>query len=295
MLFPWASVDHVAVEQRWAAEGAIGGGIAPLGLPVLAIHFTGNGFRLPRSIALQGELPTCLCILTDFVGGEPAEVADALNAARARYGPTGAEAPVVGDATASPVPASTLEPPAEAPSGQPYERELSQPVTTRKPLSWMMAIILWVGAVVGLAKAVDAFQHLDLGTGLAAAAVSILFAGIGLVWWIPETDRKPTPAPGEPAGSVAARKPITWRSWVVVAVVGVPSLFVSAAVLTAIGLDNPWITYGATSVLAAFLGVKKAGIHGAGRWIVAWLFILVLLVGLSYVIVVASGIRTPRG
>jgi hypothetical protein len=187
-LFPWASVDRVAVEKRSVTGGgAIGGVIDERSLPVLAIHFTGNGFRPPRSIALMGATPTCLSILTDFVGGPPDRVADALNAARARYGPTRADVSAIEDANVSSVPAPTVRPPAPGPSGHPYEVALSMPVGTRSLQSRIMAIIAWLVAAVVLCQSVGAFLNMDIGIGLAAAAFALVAAGIGLLWWIPET------------------------------------------------------------------------------------------------------------
>jgi hypothetical protein len=76
----------------------------------------------------------------------------------------------------------------------------------------------------------------------------------------------------ERAASAVAPGPFPWRSWVVVASVGVPLLLVLAAGLDAVGANTTATAVGA-SILAALVAGRGAGIHGAGRWFVAWLLI----------------------
>jgi hypothetical protein len=73
--------------------------------------------------------------------------------------------------------------------------------------------------------------------------------------------------------------------------VGVPVLAVPAVGLTAIGLDKGATATGA-SILVALVAGRVAGIHGAGRWFLAWLLILILaslLGSLLYFIGLALG------
>jgi len=76
----------------------------------------------------------------------------------------------------------------------------------------------------------------------------------------------------ERAALVVAPRPFPRRSWVVVVSVGVPLLLVLAVGLDAIGADTTATGLGA-SILAALVAGRAAGIHGAGRWFVAWLLI----------------------
>jgi hypothetical protein len=108
-------------------------------------------------------------------------------------------------------------------------------------------------------------------------------------------DGEPTTAPVADAdgraGSVVARRPVTGRSWVIVVLVGVPLLSVPALWLSAIHFNNAVIGSG-VGILAPYVACRVAGIHGVGRWIVAWLLIYTLtaVVGfLAYFISLASG------
>ena len=63
--------------------------------------------------------------------------------------------------------------------------------------------------------------------------------------------------------------------------VGVPLLDALAALLIAVGRNDTATELGASAV-AALVAARVSGIHGAGRWFLAWLLIFVLagLVGL---------------
>ena len=108
-------------------------------------------------------------------------------------------------------------------------------------------------------------------------------------------ESEPTTAPvvdaGERAGSVAAPRPVTRRSWLVVVLVGVPLLSVPAVLLSAMHVNNSAIGFG-LGIVAPYVACRVAGIHGVGRWMVAWLLIYTLtaVVGfLAYWISVTSG------
>jgi nicotinamide riboside transporter PnuC len=92
-------------------------------------------------------------------------------------------------------------------------------------------------------------------------------------------DSQPQAAPPVEAakGSAVAGTPRTvrWTSWVVVVSVGVPLLLVLAAGLEAIGNNTTTTGLGA-SILAAFVAGRAAGIHGARRWLVAWLLVFAI-------------------
>ncbi len=108
-------------------------------------------------------------------------------------------------------------------------------------------------------------------------------------------DGEPTTTPaeeavGRPAPAVAPR-PVTGRSWLIVVLVGVPLLSIPALWLSAIHFNNAVIG-SVLGILAPYVACRVAGIHGVGRWIVAWLLIYTLtaLVGfLAYFISLASG------
>ncbi len=108
-------------------------------------------------------------------------------------------------------------------------------------------------------------------------------------------DGEPPKAPlfnaSERAASVIARAPLTRRSWGVVVLVGVPLLAVLFVGLTAVDRGEGAYWFGA-SILAALVAGRVAGIHGAGRWFLAWLLIFslhFLLVLLWYFVSLASG------
>jgi hypothetical protein len=108
-------------------------------------------------------------------------------------------------------------------------------------------------------------------------------------------DDEPPQAPvfnaRERATSVIARAPLTWRSWGVVVLVGVPLLAVLFVGFTAVDRGEGGFWFGA-SILAALVAGRVAGIHGAGRWFLAWLLIFslfYLLVLLWYFVSLASG------
>jgi hypothetical protein len=90
-----------------------------------------------------------------------------------------------------------------------------------------------------------------------------------------EPPKAPVSTASEQAPSVIARAPLTWRSWGVVVLVGVPLLAVLVVGLTAVNLENGVPYIGAT-ILAAWMAGRVAGIHGAGRWFLAWLLIFIL-------------------
>jgi hypothetical protein len=69
---------------------------------------------------------------------------------------------------------------------------------------------------------------------------------------------------------VVAPRPLRWRSWVVVVSVGVPLLLVLVVGLMAIDSNTTATGLGA-SILATLVAGRVAGIHGAARWLVAWL------------------------
>ena len=89
-------------------------------------------------------------------------------------------------------------------------------------------------------------------------------------------DSGPKAAPpveaGEGAALVVAPRPFPWTSWIVVLWVGVPLLLVLVVGLDAVGLNTTETGLGA-SILAALVAGRAAGMHGAGRWLVAWLSI----------------------
>lgn len=90
-----------------------------------------------------------------------------------------------------------------------------------------------------------------------------------------EPPKAPVSTASEQTTPVVARTPLTWRSWGVVALVGVPLLAVLVVGLTAVNLENGVPYIGAT-ILAAWVAGRMAGIHGAGRWFLAWLLIFSL-------------------
>jgi hypothetical protein len=89
-------------------------------------------------------------------------------------------------------------------------------------------------------------------------------------------DTQPTTAPaaeaGERAALVVAARPFRWTSWIVVVSVGVPLLLALVVGLDAIGANTTVTGLGA-SIVAALVAGRAAGIHGAGRWFVAWLLV----------------------
>ena len=89
-------------------------------------------------------------------------------------------------------------------------------------------------------------------------------------------DSEPKAAPpaeaAERAVLVVAPRPFPWTSWIVVVSVGVPLLLVLAVGLEAID-NNTTATGLGASILAALVAGRMAGIHGAGRWLVAWLLV----------------------
>jgi hypothetical protein len=87
-----------------------------------------------------------------------------------------------------------------------------------------------------------------------------------------EAKAAPPAEAAERAALVVAPRPFPWTSWVVVVSVGVPLLLVLAVGLDAIGLNTTATGLGA-SILAALVAGRAAGIHGAGRWFVAWLLV----------------------
>lgn len=90
-----------------------------------------------------------------------------------------------------------------------------------------------------------------------------------------EPPKAPVSTASEQAPSVIPRAPLTWRSWGVVVLVGVPLLAALVVGLTAVNLDNGVLYIGAT-ILAAWVAGRVAGIRGAGRWFLAWLLIFIL-------------------
>jgi hypothetical protein len=76
----------------------------------------------------------------------------------------------------------------------------------------------------------------------------------------------------EPEAMVVALRPYPWRAWVVVVAAGVPLLLVLVAGLDAVGANTLATGLGA-SILATLIAVRGAGIHGASRWLAAWLVI----------------------
>jgi len=90
-----------------------------------------------------------------------------------------------------------------------------------------------------------------------------------------EPPKAPVSTASELAPSVIARAPLTWRSWGVVVLAGVPLLAVLFVGLNAVNLDNGVLYIGA-SILAALVAGRVAGIHGAGRWFLAWLLVFSL-------------------
>ncbi len=72
--------------------------------------------------------------------------------------------------------------------------------------------------------------------------------------------------------SVVAPRPPRWTSWIVVVSVGVPLLLGLAVGLEAVDSNTAATGLGA-SILAALVAGRMAGIHGAGRWLVAWLLV----------------------
>jgi hypothetical protein len=74
----------------------------------------------------------------------------------------------------------------------------------------------------------------------------------------------------EDTALVVAPRSLRRPSWVVVVSVGVPLLLVLAVGLEAID-NNTTATGLGASILAALVAGRVAGIHGAGRWLVAWL------------------------
>ncbi len=108
-------------------------------------------------------------------------------------------------------------------------------------------------------------------------------------------DGEPTTAPVVEAGerplSVAVPRPVTGRSWVVLVLVGVPLMAVPALWMSANHVNNSAAGL-AVGILAPYVACRVAGIHGLGRWIVAWLLLYTLLavVGFAaYFISLASG------
>jgi hypothetical protein len=106
-----------------------------------------------------------------------------------------------------------------------------------------------------------------------------------------ESPKAPVSNASERATLAIARAPLTWRSWGVVVLVGVPLLAVLFVGLTAVDLDKgvPWI---GASILAALVAGRVAGIHGAGRWLLAWFLVFSLFNVLSlllYFVSLASG------
>jgi len=90
-----------------------------------------------------------------------------------------------------------------------------------------------------------------------------------------EPPKAPAFNPSERAPSVIARAPLTWRSWGVVVLVGVPLLAALVVGLKVVNLEYSVPYIGAT-ILAAWVAGRMAGIHGAGRWFLAWLLIFSL-------------------
>lgn len=90
-----------------------------------------------------------------------------------------------------------------------------------------------------------------------------------------EPPKAPVSTASEQAPSATARAPLTWSSWGVVVLVGVPLLAALVVGLTAVNLENGVPYIGAT-ILAAWVAGRVAGIRGAGRWFLAWLLIFIL-------------------
>jgi hypothetical protein len=108
-------------------------------------------------------------------------------------------------------------------------------------------------------------------------------------------DGEPTTTPAADADGrpdpVAAPRPVTRRSWLIVVLVGVPLLSVPALLLSALHVNVGAIGFG-LGIVAPYVACRVSGIHGVGRWILAWLLIYTLtaVVGfLAYWISVASG------
>jgi hypothetical protein len=108
-------------------------------------------------------------------------------------------------------------------------------------------------------------------------------------------DGEPTTAPvvdaGELPPSVAVPRPVTGRSWVILVLVGVPLMSVPALWLSANHSNNSAVGF-AAGIVAPYVACRVAGIHGVGKWIVAWLLLYTLLavVGFAaYFISLASG------
>jgi hypothetical protein len=87
-----------------------------------------------------------------------------------------------------------------------------------------------------------------------------------------ETKAAPSVEAAERAALVVAPRPFPWTSWVVVVSVGVPLLLVLVVGLDAMGLNTTATGLG-PSILAALVAGRAAGIHGAGRWFLAWLLV----------------------
>jgi hypothetical protein len=89
-------------------------------------------------------------------------------------------------------------------------------------------------------------------------------------------DTEPKTAPpaeaAEDTASVVAPRLSGWTSWVIVVSAGVPLLLVLAVGLEAID-NNTTATGLGASILAALVAGRVAGIHGAGRWLLAWLLV----------------------
>lgn len=89
-------------------------------------------------------------------------------------------------------------------------------------------------------------------------------------------DSEPEGAPpvesAEGSALAVAPRPSPRTSWVVVVALGVPLLLVLAVGLEVIGANATATGLGA-SILATFVAGRSAGIHGAGRWLVAWLLV----------------------
>jgi hypothetical protein len=105
----------------------------------------------------------------------------------------------------------------------------------------------------------------------------------GDAFFAADADGRPDP--------VAAPRPVTRRSWLIVVLVGVPLLSIPAMWLSANHFNNAVIGSG-VGILAPYVACRVAGIHGVRRWIVAWLLIYTLtaVVGfVAYWISLASG------
>ena len=160
MLIPWRDVRGAAVESRGSGRGVY---------EVLAIRFSGTGYRWPRAISLWFSTPTCLCIYPSLMQRPAAVIATEVEAARERFTTHGQKA----------VRASIAEHAVAV-----YTEPLAYGTKRHPGKIWVAGLLLWSVFSVLLAFLavnegdVAAFLRVSvLGLATFAVAVAIWFKG----------------------------------------------------------------------------------------------------------------------